>query len=88
MKSYTVFHIEQKTEFEKFNYFFVNFLRCNFGRIKVILTVVKRENTPDIARQICLSYQLTGFYTRSGFTERYFLTDYSYIFENHFYFIN
>ena len=88
MKSYTVFHIEQKTEFEKFNCFFVNFLRCNFGRIKVILTVVKRENTPDIARQICLSYQLTGFYTRRGFTERYFLTDYSYIFENHFYFIN
>ena len=73
MKSYTVFHIEQKTEFEKFNCFFVNFLRCNFGRIKVILTVVKRENTPDIARQICLSYQLTGLYRRRGFTERYFL---------------
>ena len=42
------FHIEQKMEFEKFNFFFISFLRYNFGRIKVISTVVEREYTPDI----------------------------------------
>ena len=34
-----VFHLEQKMEFEKFNCFFVDFLRYSFGRIKVISTV-------------------------------------------------
>ena len=34
--------------FEKFNYFFIDFLRYSFGRIKVILIVVEREHTPDI----------------------------------------
>ena len=33
-------------------------------------------------------YQLTGFYKIRGFTERYFLKDYSYTLENHFYFVN
>ena len=75
-------------EFEKFNCFFIDFLRYSFGRIKVISTVVEREYTPDITWQICFVYQLTGFYMIRGFTERYFLTDYSYILENHFYFIN
>ena len=56
------FLIEQKTEFEKFNCFFVDFLRYSFGRIKVISTVVEREYTPHITRQICIAYQLTGFY--------------------------
>ena len=88
MKSYSDFLIEQKTEFEKFNYFFVDFLRYSFGRIKVISTVVEREYTPDINWQICFAYQLTDFYMLRGFTERYFLTDYSYILENHFYFVN
>ena len=88
MKSYSVFHIEQKMEFEKFNCFFIDFLRYSFGRIKVISTVVEREYTPDITWQICFVYQLTGFYMIRGFTERYFLTDYSYILENHFYFVN
>ena len=87
-KSYSVFHIEQKMEFEKFNCFFIDFLRYSFGRIKVISTVVEREYTPDINWQICFAYQLTDFYMLRGFTERYFLTDYSYILENHFYFVN
>ena len=67
---------------------FIDFLRYNFGRIKVISTVVERDYTPDITWQICFAYQLTGFYIIRGFTERYFLTDYSCILENHFYFIN
>ena len=88
MKSCSIFHRYQKMEFEKFNCFFVNFLRYSFGRIKVVLTVIEREYTPDINWQICFAYQLTDFYMLRGFTERYFLTDYSYILENHFYFVN
>ena len=74
MKSYPVFHIEQKKEFEK-----CHFLRYSFGKIKVISTVVEREYTPDITRHVCFAYQLTGFYKIRGFTDRYFLTDYSFI---------
>ena len=48
MKRCSVFHIEQKMEFEKFNSFFIDFLRYSFGTIKVILTVVEREYTLDI----------------------------------------
>ena len=84
MKSCLVFHIEQKMEFEKFNCFFIDYLR----NIKVILTVVERKYTPDLTRQICFTYQLTDFYMLRGFTERYFLTNYSFILENHFYFVN
>ena len=54
--SYTVFHIEQKMKFEKFNCFFVDCLRNNFGRIKVISTMVEKEYTPDTTRQICAKY--------------------------------
>ena len=54
MKSYSVFHIEQKTEFEKFKCFFVNFLGYSFGRIKIISTVVEREYTPDITHRFAL----------------------------------
>ena len=50
--------------------------------------MIERDYTPDITRQICFAYQLTGFYMIRGFTERYFLSDYSYILENHFYFVN
>ena len=75
MKSCSVFHIEQKMEFKKFNCFFVNFLRYNFGLIKFISTVIEREYTPDITRHICFAYQLTGFYIIRGFTERYFVTN-------------
>ena len=50
--------------------------------------MVEREYTPDITRQICFAYQLTGFCSISGFTERYFLTGYSYILENSLYFAN
>ena len=88
MKSYLVFHIYQKTESEKFKCFLVDFLRYNFGRIKVISTMVEKEYTPDITRQICFADQLTGFSMIRGFAERYFLTGYSYILENHFYFVN
>ena len=75
-------------EFVKFNCFFVDFLRYSFGRIKVISTVVEREYAPGITWQICFAYQLTGFYMIRGFTERYFLADFSHILENHFYFVN
>ena len=88
MKSCSVFHIEQKMEFEKFNYFFIVFFRYNLRRIKVILTAIEREYTPDIAWQTCFAYQLTDFHMIRGFTERYFPTDYSYILKNHFYFVN
>ena len=88
MKNCSVVHIEQKMEFVKFNRFFVDFLRYSFERMKVISTMVEGEYTPEIAWQICFVYQLTGFYMIIGFTERYFLTDYSYILENHFYLVN
>ena len=64
MKSCSVFHTEQKMEFEKFNCFFVGFLRSSFGRIKVMSTVVEREYTPDITRHIDFAYQLTGLYNK------------------------
>ena len=73
MKSCSVIQIEHKMEFEKFNCFFIDFLRYSFGRIKVISTVVERECTPDITWQICFVNQLTGFYMIRGFTEQYFL---------------
>ena len=88
MKSCSDFLIQQKMEFENFNCFFIDFLRYSFGRIKVILTVVEGEYTPDINWQICFAYQLTDFYMLRGFTGRYFLIDYRYILENHFYFVN
>ena len=62
MKSCSVFHIEQKMEFEKFNCFF-------------IIRLYTRQ-------------KLSDFYILRSFIERYFLTDYSYILENHFYFVN
>ena len=62
MKSYSVFHTEQKMEFESFNCFFVGFLRSSFWRVKVMSTVVEREYTPDMTRHICFVYQLTGLY--------------------------
>ena len=83
VKGYSVFHIEQKKEF---NCFFVNFLRYSFGRKKAISTVIEREYTPDITRQVCFAYELTSVYMIKRFTERYFITDYSYILENRFYF--
>ena len=64
MKSCSVFHIEQKMDFEKLNCFFVGFLRSSFGRIKVISTVVEREYTPDITQHTCFAYQLTGLYDK------------------------
>ena len=88
MKRYSVFRIEQKMEFGKFNSFLIDFLRFSFVKMKIISTVVEREYTPDITWQICLTCQFTGFYMTRGFIERYFLTDYIYILENHFYFVN
>ena len=88
IKSCSIFHTEQKMEFEKFNCFSYDFLRYSFQRIKVILTVVEREYTPYINWQFCFAYQLTVFYMLRGFTGRYFLIDFSYILENHFYFVN
>ena len=64
MKSCSVFHTEQKMEFEKFNCFFVDFLRSSFGRIKVMSTVAEREYTPDITQYTCFAYQLTGLYDK------------------------
>ena len=88
MKSCSVFHIEQKMELEKFNCFFIDYLRNIFGRIKVISTVVKKKYKPDITRQICFAYQLTDFYMLRSFTDRYFLRNYSYILVKHFCFVN
>ena len=85
MKRCPVFDMDQKMEFEKFNSFFIDFFRNSFGRLKVISTVIEREYTPDITWQICFACRLTGFYMTRGFTERFFLTDYSYILENHFF---
>ena len=48
MKRCSVFHIEQKMEFEKFNGFFIDFLRYSFERIKINSTVVEREYIPVI----------------------------------------
>ena len=45
--------------------------------------MIEREYTPDITRQIYFAYQLTGFYMIRGFTQRYFVIDYSYILEKH-----
>ena len=75
-------------EFEKLNCFFVDILRYSFKGIKVILTIVEREYIPDITRQICFAYQLIGFYMIWDLTEQYFLTESSYILENHFHFVN
>ena len=47
-----------------------------------------KESIHQTHRQICFAYQLTGLYMIREFTERYFLADYSYILENHFYFLN
>ena len=74
MKRYSVFHIEQKMEFEKFDCFFVDFLKYSFRRVKVLSKVVERKYTPDV-RQICFAYQLTGSYLIRGFAEQHFLTD-------------
>ena len=49
-------------EFEKFNYFFVDFLRSK--RTIDMSTVVEREYTPDITRHIGFAYQLTGLYNK------------------------
>ena len=51
-------------EFEKFIAFLSIFLRYRFGRIKVILTVIESEYTPERTRQICFANKSTGFYTR------------------------
>ena len=89
MRSCSVFHLEHKIEFEKkFNCFFIDFSRYSFGRIKVISIVIEREYAPDINWQIFFAYQLIHFYMLRGFTERYFLTDYSYVLENHFSFVH
>ena len=64
MNSCSVFHTEQKMELEKFNCFFVDFLRSSFGKIKVMPTVAEREFTPDITRCICFAYQLTGLFNK------------------------
>ena len=49
-------------EFEKFNYFFVDFLRSK--RIIDMSTVVEREYTPDITRHVGFAYQLTGLHNK------------------------
>ena len=64
MKNCSVFHTDQKMEFEKFNCLLVGFLRSSFGRIKVMLTVVEREYTPDITRHICFVYEVTVLYDK------------------------
>ena len=48
IRSYSLFHTEQKTELGKCNCFLDDFLWYSFGRVKVIPTVVEREYTPNI----------------------------------------
>ena len=67
-----------KDGFEKFNCFFIDFLRYNFGRIKVTSRVYTKHNLTDLLF-MSIDWFLTGFY---------FLTDFIYILENHFYFVN
>ena len=45
---YSIFLIDQKMEFEKFNCIFVDFLRYSFERITFTPTVVEKEYTPYI----------------------------------------
>ena len=45
MKNCSVFLMEQKMEFEKFNCFFVDFLGCSFGRISYVDRGWKRVYT-------------------------------------------
>ena len=51
-------------EFEKFNCFFVDFIRSSLGDIKIKPTVVESEYKPDITRYICFAFQLTGLYDK------------------------
>ena len=70
------FDTEQKMEFEKFNCFFVGFLRSSFGRINVMSTVVTQH--------ICFVYQLTGLYDK-----RFYRTVFPIVlFKKIFYFVN
>ena len=68
----------------------MNLKQETYGTSTLARFLIKKKYvyTPDITWQICFAYQLTGFYMIRAFTEPYFLTDYSYILENHFYFVN
>ena len=103
MKSCSVFHVEQNMEFENFNCrsshpevfwekasvncFFIDFLRSFWENTSYFdrgwKRVYTRHNLTDL---LCVS--IDCFYIIKGSTEHYFLTDYSYILENHFYFVN
>ena len=69
------FHIEQEMELEKFNCFFIGFLRYSFGRIKVTSTVIDKTvyTIHNLADLSCMP--IDWFLYDRGFTERYFLTD-------------
>ena len=68
---------------------FIKGLKVNFWTncafpLKMKLSCIRKKRS----KMFQVKDQLTDFYMLRGFTERYFLTDYSYILENHFYFVN
>ena len=74
MRSYSVFHIEQKIVFDKFNWFFDRGWR----------RVYTRHNATDL---LCIS--IDWFLYDKKFYWTVFLNRlYNYILENHFYFVN
>ena len=73
-------------EFEKFNCFFIDFLRLLENESyfdRGWKRVYTRHNLTDL---LCIS--IAYFYMIRESTEPYFLTDYSYILENHIYILN
>ena len=85
MKSCSVFHTSKRWSLKSLTAFLSVFLRSSFGRIKVMWTVVKREYTRDITRHICFAYQLNPSIWYEALLNG---ISYSFILENHFYFIN
>ena len=86
MKNCSVFHIEQKMEF---NCFLIDFFKIQFWENKTyfdrgLKRLYARHNLTNL---LCI-YYLIGFYMIRDFIERYFLTDNSFILENHFYSVN
>ena len=87
MKTYSVLCIEQKMEFEKFNCFFVDFLRYSWESKSFFdrgwKRVYTRHNAADL---LCIS--VDWFLCDKRFSWTVFPNRLSYILENHFYFVN
>ena len=86
-KKNTVFHTEQKTDFLKRLTAFLSIFKDIVLSEQNLFRPWLKENIHQTHRQFWFVYQLTGLYMIRGFTERYFPEDYSFILENHFYFV-